>query len=103
MVNSTVYENVTYKQISDMKHAIGFDKGKIRGIKHRTYEPYRNYYDAGNDNPEHLEKLVEIGFMSFKRNEYSFGQHIHNIYWVTDDGRLFLKLVTGVEILPEMD
>lgn len=28
MVNSSVYEKVTYKQIDDMKHAIGFDNQK---------------------------------------------------------------------------
>ena len=46
MVNSSVYEKVTYKQIDDMKHAIGFDNQKVRGTKYRKYEPYRNYYDA---------------------------------------------------------
>ena len=39
MVNSAIYEKVTYKQIDDMKHAIGFDKRKVRGTKHRRYEP----------------------------------------------------------------
>ena len=31
MVNSSVYEKVTYKQIDDMKHAIGFDNQKGLG------------------------------------------------------------------------
>lgn len=44
MVNSVVYENVTYKQINDMKHALGFDNRKIRGTKYRRYEPYRNFF-----------------------------------------------------------
>lgn len=48
MVNSVVYENVTYKQINDMKHALGFDNRKIRGTKYRRYEPYRNFFMLGH-------------------------------------------------------
>ena len=48
MVNSAIYEKVTYKQIDDMKHALGFDKRKVRGTKHRRYEPYRNYFNTGS-------------------------------------------------------
>lgn len=39
MVDSSILEKVTYKQIDDMKHAIGFDNRKVRGTKHRKYEP----------------------------------------------------------------
>ena len=47
MVNSVVYEKVTYKQIDDMKHAIGFDNRKVRGTKHREILSHiRNYFDA---------------------------------------------------------
>lgn len=48
MVNSAIYEKVTYKQIDNMKHALGFDKRKVRGTKHRRYEPYRNYSMLGS-------------------------------------------------------
>lgn len=92
MVNSTVYQNVTYKQISDMKHAIGFDNRKIRGTKHRKYEPYRNYYNTGPGDIDSWEQLVSIGFAE---------KGAENWYSVTDDGRYFLRLVTGVEILQE--
>lgn len=94
MVNSSVYEKVTYKQIDDMKHAIGFDNQKMRGTKHRKYEPYRNYFDAGPRDSEDWEQLVSIGLAT------KSGEHW---YRVSDDGRLFLKRVTGVEILPESD
>lgn len=89
---------------SDMKHAVGFDKGHIKGTKHRKYEPYRNYFNAGIYRPQHLEELVNIGLMYLEQQEVPlFSNKIHNIYHVTDDGRKFLKLVTGVEILKEND
>lgn len=92
MVSSTIYENVTYKQIDDMKHAIGFERGRVRGTKHRRYEPYRNYFNTGECDREDWEQLVKIGFAD-KGKE--------NWYSVSDDGREFLRRVTGVEILPE--
>ena len=91
MINSTLYQNVTYKQISDMKHALGFDNRKIRGTKHRKYEPYRNYYNTGAEDINSWQQLVSIGFAE---------KVTENWYCVTEDGRCFLSLVTGVEILP---
>jgi len=92
MVNSEIYKNVTYEQISNMKHAIGFDNRKVSGTKRRKYEPYRNYYDAGVNDIPSWEQLVSIGFAE-KWNG--------NWYRVSDDGREFLRIVMGVEILPE--
>lgn len=34
MVKNQEYEKVTYRQISKMKHAIGFENRKVRGTKH---------------------------------------------------------------------
>lgn len=92
MGNSVTYEKVTYKQIDDMKHALGFDKRKVHGIKHRRYKPYRNYFNAGRRDIEDWEQLVTIGFAT-KSHE--------NWYHVTADGRIYLEWVTGVEFLPE--
>ena len=92
MVSSAIYEKVTYKQIDDMKHAIGFERGRVRGTKHRRYEPYRNYFNTGGGDVEDWEQLVAIGFAE-KGND--------NWYSVSDDGREFLGRVTGVKILPE--
>ncbi|MGF7012012.1 hypothetical protein M2146_002566 [Lachnospiraceae bacterium PF1-22] len=92
MINSTEYQNVTYKQISDMKHAIGFDSKKVRGTKHRKYEPYRNYYNTGERDVEDWEMLVKLGFANKSRE---------NFYHVSNDGRIFLERVLGVKILPE--
>lgn len=93
-INASDYQSVTYKQINDMKHTIGFDKRKIKGTKHRTYEPYRNYFYAGEKDKADLDKLVEIGFMEKSSVDY---------YHVTDDGKNFLELVTGVKILSDMN
>ncbi len=87
-------QSVTFKQIDDMKHTIGFNNRKVKGTKYRRYEPYRNYFDAGNADIPDMEKLVEIGIMTKSRE---------HLYHVNDDGKRFLQLVTGVEILPDMD
>lgn len=94
MVNSAIYEKVTYKQIDDMKHALGFDKRRVRGTKHRRYEPYRNYFNSGEHDVKDWEQLVTIGFAT---------KSCENWYHVSDDGRIFLERVTGVKILPESD
>ena len=94
MVSSAVYEKVTYKQIDHMKHAIGFERGRVRGTKHRRYEPYRNYFNTGACDVEDWEQLVSIGFATKSRD---------NWFHVSDDGREFLSRVTGVKILPEGD
>ena len=92
MLNSSEYQHVTYGQIDDMKHAIGFDPRKVTGTKHRKYVPYRNYYAAGGDRPD-LDELVRLGFMEKSRPGY---------YHVTNDGKLFLEKVTGVKIMPDL-
>ena len=76
-----------------MLHIIRFDDRKVKGTKHRKYEPYRNYYNAGERDKAELDKLVEIGFMKKSSEDY---------YHVTDDGKTFIYYVTGVQILPDM-
>lgn len=92
MVCSAIYEKVTFRQIDNMKHALGFSSRKVVGTKNRRYEPYRNYFYAGACDIEDWEYLVSIGFATKSREDY---------YHVSDDGRLFLEYVTGVKILPE--
>ena len=92
MIDYKKIQGVTFKQIDDMKHTIGFDDMKVKGTKHRRYEPYRNYFDAGKCDVEDMEKLVEIGLMT---------KSWEHLYHVNDDGKKFLQLVTGVEILPD--
>lgn len=94
MISSVVYEKVAYRQIDDMKYAISFDNRKVRETKYRRYEPYRSYFDVGPRGSKDREQLVSIG-LATKGDEH----------WchVPDDGRLFLKCVTDVEISPESD
>lgn len=93
MIEYNKYRQVTYDQIDMMKHTIGFDNLKVRGTKHRKYEPYRNYYNAGERDKAELDNLVKIGLMKKSCESY---------YHVTDDGKTFLYYVTGVQILPDM-
>ena len=92
MLSFKEISNVTYKQIDIMKHTIGFNRGRIRGTKYRRYAPDRNYFQAGSADIADIKKLVKIGLMKEYRK---------NCFKVTDDGREFLELVTGVTILEE--
>ena len=92
MLNLKKIGNVTYKQIDIMKHTIGFNRGRIRGTKYRRYAPYRNYFNAGPTDIVDIEDLVEIGLIEEYRK---------NWFEVTDDGKEFLRLVTGVTILED--
>lgn len=93
LVSNKVYESVTYKHISDMKHALGFENRKVTGSKHRKYEPYRNYFCAGECDIPDWNYLVSIGFAGKCKDE--------RYYYVSSDGRTFLEFVTGVKILEE--
>lgn len=92
MLNLKEINNVTYKQIDIMKHTIGFNRGRIRGTKYHRYAPYRNYFDASPADITDIKRLVEIGLMKEYRK---------NWFEVTDDGKDFLRLVTGVTILED--
>lgn len=93
MVNSCEYMKVTYSKIDKMKHTIGFRNDRVKGTKHRKYEPFRNYYCAGECDKKELDELCQLGFMENFRENY---------YYVTNDGKEFLWIVTGVQILDDM-
>ena len=92
MIDSSKYQHITYEQIDDMKHTIGFNPRSVTGTKYRKYVPYRNYYCAPPGGLPQLDELVEIGFMEKSSDRY---------YHVTGEGRVFLEMVTGVQILLE--
>ena len=56
---------ITLNQINNMKHAIGFDKRKIKGTKYRKFESYRNFFTTqeGCKDFEELEELSNQGLM----------------------------------------
>ena len=82
MVSSTLYEKVTFKQIDDMKHALGFSNKKVTGTKYRKYTPYRNRFYAGGKDIEDWKNLVLLELAE---------EHSENIFSVTEDGMFFLK------------
>lgn len=94
MVNFSEYMHVTYKQISDMKHAIGFENRRVTGRIHRKYVPYRNYFALSHADPD-WEDLCKLGFASKESLLTSV------MYYVTPDGFIFLERVLGVQIVPE--
>lgn len=93
MINIRQLEQITYRQISDLKHAIGFDNHNVKGTKHRTYKPYRNYFFAGESDKANWNQLVELGLAE---------EFQPNYYCVTEDGKEFLRLVTGVKITEDL-
>lgn len=97
MESSRYYDKVTYLQIELMKHAIGFSNRKVTGTKHRKYEPYRNYFCAGERDIPEWDFLVSLGLAAMGRKNVQG----YNYYFLTGDGRLFLENVTGVKILEE--
>lgn len=86
----------TYEQIEKMKHCIGFDRGKITGIKHRRMEAYRNYYTT-SDNESELDNLVYQGLMVKRKFENGVGEN-PQVYFVSDEGFEFLSELTGIKI-----
>lgn len=90
MLNYGAIKDVTYSQISNMKHAIGFEMGHVRGTKHRKLEPCRNFFDAGERDIPGWDDLVRRGLAIERRR---------GCYSVSKDGAEFIRLVTGVELV----
>ena len=83
-------KDVSYYQISYMKHAVGFDSGLVRGTKHRRMVPYRNFYDAGERDIPGWDDLVRRG-LAVKKSDH--------LYAVSQDGAEFLSQLTGVRLI----
>ncbi len=94
-------KGITVKQINLLKHTIGYDKERVRGIKHRRYEAYRNYFTCspGRINYwESLSNLCEIGLM----NKQGPTEWIPDyIFTVTTLGVTYLEHVLDVKIIME--
>lgn len=83
-------KDITYLQISYMKHAVGFDSGLVRGTKHRRMVPYRNFYDAGDRDIPAWDDLVRRGLAVKKSN---------HVYAVSQSGAEFLSQLTQVRLI----
>ena len=89
---------ITLNQINNMKHAIGFDKRKIKGTKYRKFESCRNFFTTqeGCKDFEELEELSNQGLMLSRQMGDKWCFH------VSKEGMRFLENITAVAII-ELD
>jgi|GEM_PF-610717 len=89
------YEHVTVKQLSDMKHAIGFAGSRVTGTKHHKYKAYRNYFTTSGKH-EGWDELCRFGFA--EGDPFHGGGEGSMIYRLTTEGMKFLSRLFEVEI-----
>jgi len=73
--------NITLKQIENMKHCIGL-RGEM--VKRRKYIAYRNYYTTADNNPS-WDKLVELELATKRKLDNGIGGN-PQVYFVTKKG-----------------
>lgn len=84
-------ETITVEQFSDLKHAIGYKRDKIKDGK---YYAWRNFFGVSNES-EQWEDLVNRGFAT---KNTVFGEIV---YHVSDEGFQFLSDILDIEIVTE--
>lgn len=89
---------VSLRQIREMKHCIGYEKGRVKGAKNRKYTAWRNYFTtSGND--ANWDNLVEQELA--ERREFKGGGENAKLYFVSAKGMKFLSDLLDVEILED--
>ena len=80
---------LTEKQISDMKHAIGYDSRKIDSSG--TYNAYRNFFGVSKESPS-WEELVIAGYATKRKvlNDV--------VYHITDKAISYLERILSIKI-----
>ena len=53
-------KDITLSMIEEMQHCVGFNRNKVKGIKHRVMYAYRNHYCDHVDNVK-WQALVKMG------------------------------------------
>ncbi len=89
--------DVSDRQISEMKHCIGFSEKKVKNNK---YLAWRNYFSTSNHDSS-WDNLVIQGLASkrdFKLGRKERGED-PQIYSVTKNGFKFLEEVTGLKFI----
>lgn len=86
-------EEITLKQIENMKHCIGFDGKRV---KRRKYVAYRNYFTT-SDNELSWDELFKLGLAS-KRSFEDGGGENPQCYSLTKPGFVFLENLLGCKI-----
>ena len=79
--------NLTERQISDMKHAIGYEP---RLVDNGVYRAYRNFFAAGKIGS--WEILIINGLAGKRKN------HIEMYYYVTGRGIEALENILSIKI-----
>lgn len=92
------YSDITYKQIEEMQHAIGFNKNKVTGIKHRVMRAYRNHFCDHIDN-QSWEILRLKGLADRGKADKDGICYFH----VTENGLQFLATLCGFEKIVEIE
>lgn len=95
-MNYQEQQNLRYKHIETMQHAIGFSKNQITGTKHRVMHAFRNYY-CSHKNDEIAVSLCSLGLMTEGANSSNDIQYFH----VTKEGLVFLARLCGFEKIVE--
>lgn len=83
--------SITARQISDLKHAIGYKPDKIKDGK---YYAWRNFFGLSKE-CEQWEDLINRGLAT---KNIVLGEIV---YHVSDEGFKLLSEVLDVEVLPE--
>lgn len=85
--------DITINQLSLMKHAIGFDRSKTTGTKHRVLHCYRNYFEAGEKDDSDWKQLVKLGLAT----------NCGTCYFVSHTGFKLIAEVCGFKKVVEVD
>ena len=90
--------DITLKQIENMKHCIGFRGDRI---KRRKYVAFRNYYTTGDDS-ESWNKLVELGLATKRKLDHGIGGN-SQVYFVSEKGFELLAELLECKIVEDDD
>ena len=85
------------KCIKLASHAVGLDRKKpYKRHGKYFYKPYRNYYDASNEDCKVWNLMVDNGYAAYKKDRYG-----GRIYWLTREGLDWLGKKLGITIHDE--
>lgn len=83
--------SITAAQISDLKHAIGYKRERIKDGK---YYAWRNFFGVSKEDPQ-WEDLVLRG-LATKRKQFD-----ETVYHVSGEGFKLLSEILDMEVLPQ--
>jgi hypothetical protein len=88
------------RYIEIASHAVGLDyKKPYKRNGKLFYRPYRNYYDAGIEDCEIWDLMVDVGYAKRSRKDRYGGR----MYWLTSKGLAWLGEKLKIEIYDEQN